>query len=133
MALTVLFVPTSLDTAVFWAMGQVCSRKVDVRLPGKGNSKSHGARPAHMIIMTIKWTRTSRLSTRTSLSVARCGFCINTQQVHGTVRIRSARTPFQPVTRCTARRTDFCITQVKAQGPSRTCIWIDSNKEEDEV
>ena len=37
-------------------------RKVDVRLPGKGNSNSHGARPVHLIITMIKWIRTSRLS-----------------------------------------------------------------------
>jgi len=30
-------------------------RKVDVRLPGKGNSNSHGARPVHLIIPMIKW------------------------------------------------------------------------------
>ena len=35
-------------------------RKVDVRLPGKGNS--HGARPVHLIITMIKWIRTSRLA-----------------------------------------------------------------------
>jgi len=29
-------------------------RKVDVRLPGKGNSNSHGARPVHLIITMIK-------------------------------------------------------------------------------
>jgi len=38
------------------------TRKVDIRLPGKGNSNSHGARSAHLIITTIKWFRTSRLS-----------------------------------------------------------------------
>ena len=38
------------------------SRKVDARLPGKGNSNSHGARPVHLIITMIKWIRTSRLS-----------------------------------------------------------------------
>ena len=38
------------------------TRKVDVRLPGQGDSQSHGARPVHLIITTIKWTRTSRLS-----------------------------------------------------------------------
>ena len=43
-------------------------RKVDVRLPGKGNSNSHGARPVHLIITMIKWTRTSRLSIKNSLS-----------------------------------------------------------------
>ena len=32
-------------------------RKVDVRLPGQGNSNSHGARPVHLIISTIKWIR----------------------------------------------------------------------------
>jgi len=43
-------------------------RKVDVRLPGKGKSNSRGARPDHLIITMIKWTRTSRLSIKKSLS-----------------------------------------------------------------
>ena len=43
-------------------------RKVDVRLPGKGNANSHGARPVHLIITMIKWFRTSRLSIKNSLS-----------------------------------------------------------------
>ena len=47
------------------------SRKVDVRLPGKGNSNSHGARPVHLIITMIKWIRTSRLSVKNSLSEER--------------------------------------------------------------
>ena len=41
-------------------LGNLCSRdiltvvwKVDVRLPGKGNSHSHGARPVHLIITMI--------------------------------------------------------------------------------
>ena len=42
-------------------------RKVDVRLPGKGNSISHGARPVHQIISIIKWIQTSRLSMTLSL------------------------------------------------------------------
>ena len=45
-------------------------RKEDARLPGKGNSKSHGARPVHLIITMIKWILTSRLSIKNSLSVA---------------------------------------------------------------
>jgi len=40
----------------------VQSRKVDVRLPGKGDSYSHGARPVHLMITMVKWIRTSRLS-----------------------------------------------------------------------
>ena len=48
------------------ATGVVAARtvpgKVDVRLPGKGNSNTHGARPVHLIISMIKWIRTSRLS-----------------------------------------------------------------------
>jgi len=43
------------------------SRQVDVRLPGKGNSNSHGARPVHLNITMIKWIRTSRLSIKNSL------------------------------------------------------------------
>ena len=31
----------------------VFSRKVDVRLPGKGNSNSHGARPVHLGRSTV--------------------------------------------------------------------------------
>jgi len=44
------------------------NRKVDVRLPGKGNSKSHDARPVHLVITMIKWIQTSRLSIKNSLS-----------------------------------------------------------------
>jgi len=43
-------------------------RKVVVRLPGKGNTNSHGARPVHLIITMIKWIQTSRLSIKNSLS-----------------------------------------------------------------
>jgi hypothetical protein len=32
---------------------KVWDRKVDVRIPGKINSNSHGARQVHLIIMTI--------------------------------------------------------------------------------
>ena len=42
-------------------------RKVYVRLPGKGNSNAHGARPVHLIITMITWIRTSRLSIKNSL------------------------------------------------------------------
>jgi hypothetical protein len=44
------------------------SRKVDIRLPGNGNSTSHGARPVFEIISMIKWIRTSRLSIKKYLS-----------------------------------------------------------------
>jgi len=41
----------------------------DARLPGKGNSNSHGTRPVHLIITMIKWLRTSRLSIKNLLSL----------------------------------------------------------------
>jgi len=41
--------------------------KVDVRLPEKNKSKSHSARPVHLIITMTKWFRTSRLSIKKSL------------------------------------------------------------------
>ena len=47
----------------------VNTRKVDIRLPGKGDSNSHGAKPVHQIITTIKWIRTRRLSVKNSLSL----------------------------------------------------------------
>ena len=43
--------------------------KVDVRLPGKGYSNSHGARPVHLIITMKRWIRISRLATKFSLSL----------------------------------------------------------------
>ena len=53
------------------AGGQAAARKVDVKLPGKGNSHSHGARPVHIIIPMIKWIRTIRLSIKKSPSAGR--------------------------------------------------------------
>ena len=44
------------------------ARKVDVRLPGKGDSNSHEAWPVYRTITMIKWFQTSRLSTKNSLS-----------------------------------------------------------------
>ena len=38
-------------------------RNVDVRMPGKANSSSHGVRPVHQIISLMKLIRTNRLST----------------------------------------------------------------------
>ena len=43
-------------------------RQVDVRLHGKGNSNSHGARLVHLTITMVKRMRTSRLSINNSLS-----------------------------------------------------------------
>jgi len=42
--------------------------KVEVRLPAKGNSNSHGARPVHLFITMIKRIRTSRFSIKNSPS-----------------------------------------------------------------
>jgi len=39
-----------------------------VRLPGKGNSNSRGARPVYLIITMVQWFWTSRLSIKNSLS-----------------------------------------------------------------
>ena len=44
------------------------ARKVDIRLPGEGDSNSHGARPVHLIITMITCFRKSRLSLKNSLS-----------------------------------------------------------------
>jgi len=44
------------------------TRQVDTRLPGRGNSNSHGAQPVHQVSSMIKWIRTSRLSIKNSLS-----------------------------------------------------------------
>ena len=47
------------------------SWRVDVRLTEKRNSNSHGARPVHQIISTIKRTQTSKFAIRNALSAKR--------------------------------------------------------------
>ena len=54
--------------------------KVDVRLPGKENSNSHGARPVHS-------NRTSRLSIKNFLSLEGWGFRVEDSAVRG-LRVR---------------------------------------------
>jgi len=56
-----------------WGVGGG-TRKVDIRLPRKGNSNSHGARPVHQTITIIKWIRTSGLSIKKSLSLGSGGW-----------------------------------------------------------
>ena len=45
-------------------------RKADIRLPGKGDSNSHDARPVHLIVSMLKWIRTSRSSIKNPLFLA---------------------------------------------------------------
>jgi hypothetical protein len=45
--LIIFCAPVSLDSG---GGGRRAPRKVDVRLPGKGNANSDGARPVHLII-----------------------------------------------------------------------------------
>ena len=62
------------------------SRKVYVRLRGKGNANSHAARPVHLIITIIKWIRISRLSIKNSLSSGLrtgLGFWVERLEVRG--------------------------------------------------
>ena len=53
---------------MFISMFTIPTKKVYVRLPGKGNSKSLGARPHNLIIMMIRLIHTSELSIKNSLS-----------------------------------------------------------------
>ena len=90
-----------------YCVSKAGTRKVDVRLPGKRNSNSHGARPIHLIITMIKWIRTSRLSIKNSLSHLGAGTEAGSY----------------------LRLIDSCITQLKAQGPSRTCTEREEEEE----
>ena len=55
---------------VSWTCCQLRPTKVDLRLPGKGNPNSHGARPVHQIMSMMKWMRTNSLSIKKSLSLS---------------------------------------------------------------
>ena len=57
-----------LDIAAWSIDTRFCLGDIHIRLPEKGISNSHGARPAHQITSMIQWIRTSRLSVKNSLS-----------------------------------------------------------------
>ena len=80
-----------------------CTRKVDIRLPGKGNSNSHGARLVHLIITMIKWIRTRTAQPHsTAGSFARATYLCSTQlQALGPSRT--------------------CIESIVEMGPARNC------------
>ena len=54
---------------LFWITTK-STRKVDVRLPSKGNSTSHVARPVHQIVTMTRWIRT-RLSMKKKKALSR--------------------------------------------------------------
>ena len=101
------------DTA---GTGQGRARKVDIRLPGTGNSNSHGARPVHLIITMIRWIRTGRLSIKISRSREEGG------QDRKTVRQRRhhllcvLRFAFQFT-------TQLRVFGVRVQGPRQVISW----------
>jgi len=89
------------------------SGNIDIRLPGKGNSDSHRARPVHLIISMIMWIRTSRLSIKNS--VFTCGGGWGGQGF----RVRGLGSGVSSSEMCTGseaglyfRRIDFCVTQL---------------------
>jgi len=96
-------------------------RKVDIRLPGKGNSHSHGARPVHLTITMIKWIRTSMLAIKIYLSARFIlFFCtrrgLYTTCMHCITRQRYMYALYNSIT------IHVCITRCMARGrrlPSR--------------
>ena len=62
---------------------ELVARKVDVRQPEKENLKSHSARPIHIIM--IKWSWTSRLSIKNSLSIGEHGALLDWVSGKGSV------------------------------------------------
>jgi len=66
------------------------------RVPGKGNSNSHGARPVHLIISMIKWIRTSRLSIKQYLSRAPSTGARGQSSCRGTRPSTPAQRPARP-------------------------------------
>ena len=73
------------------------ARKVDARLPGKGNS--HGARPVHPIITMIKWIWISRMSIKHSLSLQDLGgveVVIDAFRLRGGSRVLLVLLPLPP-------------------------------------
>ena len=94
-------------------------RKVNIRLPRKGNSNSHGARPAHQIITIIDWIRSSRLSIKNSLSagVQKRGEAPSVGRRAATLLRRR-----QPVERARAREREKRGERVSVRERERACV-----------
>ena len=81
-------------------------RKVDVRLPGKGNSNSHGARPVHLIITMIKSRSLFRKFSSDEISFAACRFASQFKNNCFTEMCSGSE-------ECSYLRSiDFCMTQL---------------------
>ena len=91
-------------------------RKLDVRLPGTEKSNSHGARPVHSNHLDDEVDSDRGLSIHNSSLLPGSGF--------GVWKGGAANEVSSYV-----RRIDSCITQLMAQGPSRTC---NESKEDEE-
>ena len=92
----------------------------------KINSNSNGARPVRLIITMIKWIRTSRLTIENSLSAGNS--IAKGAQVGADLNSLAEICIVSEAGSC-LKLIDSCITQRKAQGPSRTC---NKSKEEEE-
>ena len=98
--------------------------KLLLRLPGKGNSNFHGARPVHLIITMIQWIRASRLSLN-SLSQVYCG---ETHLVEKLLRDRTVMTRRSPRSRPDGRQEHFisCDARHDRCIAGRRTLWRSS-------
>ena len=88
---------------------------VHVRLPEKGDPNFHGARPVHRIITVIKWTRTSGLSMKNSLSPQSFWATVQPQQTEATLQESPVKVDVNKV--CT-RATCIPETARTAENPA---------------
>ena len=88
--------------------------KVDVRLPGKRNSNSHGARPIHLITTMIKGVRTSRLSIKNSLSLVQV-FHVNADDPEAVAWVMSVAAEYRQVPPRSSRSRKDTVSLITAE------------------
>jgi hypothetical protein len=74
--------------------------EVDVRLPGKGNSNSHGARPVHQTISMMKWIRTRNVVKKNCLSAPTARYTSFISWKVFCIRFSKGKSPTKPSTYC---------------------------------
>jgi hypothetical protein len=95
--------------------GGLSTMKVDIKLPGKGDSNSHSARPVHQTISMTKWIWTSRLILKSSLS----GLPNHWKSCHSTFlnQKQEGSTFYQIVKISVARFFAYCFDRTSVTDP----------------
>ena len=98
------------------------AREVDVRLPGKGNSNFHGARPVHLVITVIKWIRAKRFSIKNSFFLGKSGGKEWPKVRESDLEIEGSKWPRAIICCCRRRSSRFSYKAPPPKGKAEAAV-----------